>query len=98
MRPRGEVRQAIVGLAPLQGEGGLTWKGLAAAAQVSLEDARLAAMNALRAGDLVVVGLTREPGVCRPMNLLARAPNARPAAANDDDPALALVRCWANFR
>jgi hypothetical protein len=97
MRPQGEIRQAIVGMAPLKGEGAVTWKGLAALAQVSLDAARVTAMNALRAGDLVVVGEVREPGVSRPMNLLARAPEAA-CAANDDDPALALVRCWANFR
>lgn len=98
MRPKGEIRQALLSKAPLQGQGGATWKCLAAAAQVGFAAARSTARNALRSGELVVVGETRAPGVCRPMLLLARAAGAQDAANDSRDPALELVRCWASGR
>jgi hypothetical protein len=94
MRPRGELRLALVDVARVQGHGGSTWKGMAHAAQVGLAAARATVLNMARAGELVVVGQVREPGVCRPMNLYAVP--AEPAA-NADDGGAQLARCWASF-
>jgi hypothetical protein len=94
MRPKGEITQALLSKAPMHGDGGATWKCLAAAAQVGLGAARTTSRNLLRSGELVVVGETRAPGVCRPMLLLARSTSRSSLAKDSGDGGLDLVRCW----
>jgi hypothetical protein len=94
MRPKGQITQALLSKAPMHGDGGATWKCLAAAAQVGLGAARTTSRNLLRSGELVVVGETRSPGVCRPMLLLARSKGVSAVAKDTSDGGLDLVRCW----
>lgn len=64
MRPRGEVRQALLDAAvQLQAErGACNWRDLAAAAQVGTELAHTTVRNMARAGDLVRVGHEKRAG------------------------------------
>lgn len=94
MRPRGELRQAIGRAVDALGPtGAATWRGLAQHACVGFEVARGTVRNMAAAGELAVVGQTRAPGVCRPMNLYAR-----PAPEPTGGPALeAVMRSWVDF-
>lgn len=94
MRPRGEIRQALCSAAAEVG-GGATWRSLAARANVGFDAARRTVDNMAAAGELIVIGHHREPGVSRPMNLYALAVET---AANDGAALEQVVRCWADFR
>jgi len=63
-------------------------------AGVGFDAARVTADNMIRSGELIVIGHHREPGVCRPMNLLAVPHGAAeaPGAALDQ-----VVRSWSDF-
>lgn len=96
MRPRGEFRQALVRAVEVAGPGGATWRGLAQMACVAGGVARRTVENMRAAGEVVVIGQAREPGVSRPLNLYAPAP---PQDGGGTGVALdAVVRCWADFR
>lgn len=97
MRPRGEFRQALVRAVEVAGpSGGATWRGLAQLACVAGDVARDTVRNMHRAGELIVVGQAREPGVNRPQNLYAPAV---PQDGGGAEMALdSVVRCWADFR
>lgn len=96
MRPRGDVRRALVAAAPdlvREMPWGFTCRQLATVSQVGYGAARWAVQDMVRTGELDVVGVTRVPGVCRPANLYAPA---RPELANDSVEALARVMsAWA---
>lgn len=94
MRPRGDVRVALREAAVGVGRPGATWRGLARLAGVGLDAARVTAENMVRAGELIVIGHHKEPGVCRPMNLLTVPTEApqQPGAALDQ-----AIRSWADF-
>lgn len=96
MRPRGEVRQAVASAAGMlaQRQGSFTGREVAGLAQVGFEKARLTLKDMVRAEEIVVVGETRAPGVCRPLNVYAPAtPRATPGAD-----LMRVVQCWADFR
>lgn len=95
MRPRGDVRVALKEAAVGAGFSGATWRGLARLAGVGFDAARVTADNMVRAGELIVIGHSREPGICRPMSLLAvpAEPACQPGSALDE-----VVRSWADFR
>lgn len=101
MRPRGEIRAAMVAAAPPAPPpgvlGGATWRDLAQQACVSYGLARRTADNMVAAGELIVVGHRREAHACRPMRVFARpADAAAPAPVTQalDE----LATCWAAFR
>lgn len=96
-RPRGEYRAKLLEVArQLVGERGcFNARAAAAAGQVRLSAAQLTLKDMYRAGELVVVGKAREPGVCRPVNLYAFPKGAQLQGAD----ALAQVaRSWAAFQ
>ena len=95
MRPLGDIRQALASAATtLAGQHGcFTGRDVAAWANVGFEKTRLTLKDMVRAGELVVVGQARAPGVCRPLNVYAQplqqdAPGAGLAA---------VVQRWADF-
>jgi len=96
MRPRGEVRQAVAAAAGalVQQRGGFTGRDVAQCAQVAFEKARLTLKDMVLAGELVVIGQARAPGVCRPLNVYAQ-PAAQQTAGAD---LLRVVQRWADFR
>lgn len=103
MRPRGEIRAAVDAVistaVPVAAPGqavGVTWRDVAELACVGFDAARRTVDNIVAAGELIVVGHRRVPGVNRPMNVLAR-PGAAPATP-EPSPFDALARCWADFR
>lgn len=69
MRPRGEVRQAL--LEALRVLGRAHYRALAERARVGFEAARRALDNMRRSGDVVPVGSARLPGVCKPLVVYA---------------------------
>lgn len=78
-RSHGGVRTALQrAVRPFVGVGA-TWRELAELACVGREAARRTADNMARAGELAIVGVRREPGVCRPMRLYA--PQEMPESA-----------------
>jgi hypothetical protein len=96
MRPRGEIRQALTSAAlHLVAERGcFTGRDVAHAAQVAMEKARLTLKDMVRAGELVVVGETTLPGICRPMNVYAQPTDASPANGAE---LFRVVQRWADF-
>lgn len=96
MRPRGDVRQAVSGAAGtlVQQHGCFTGRDVAAFAQVGFEKARQTLKDMVRAGELVVIGESTAPGVCRPLNVYALpAVQGSPGAALEQ----ALKR-WVDFK
>lgn len=95
MRPPGEIRLALRSAALELGDSGGTWRDMAQQACVGFEHAKQTARDMARAGELVVMGEARVPGVCRPMVLYAPAgePSASAGSALGE-----VVRCWADFR
>lgn len=95
MRPRGEVRQAMAAAADtlVDQRGWFTGPDLARCTQVAFEKARLTLKDMVRAGELVVIGETTAPGVCRPLNKYSR-PTAQAAAGADLQH---VVQRWADF-
>ncbi len=102
MRPRGEIRQALVQAfealpaPPADAPAGPIWCDLAAMAGVGWDAARRMVDNMLQGGELIVVGHKRVPHACRPMNTLGRPSAAVVAAPSTGFEELA--RCWAEFR
>lgn len=96
MRPRGEIRQAVASAAGqlVAQRGSFTGRDVAQAAQVAFEKARLTLKDMVRAGELVVVGDTTVPGVCRPLNVYTQP---KPASAPGAD-LFRVVHSWADFR
>lgn len=96
MRPRGEVRQAVAVAAGtlVQQRGCFTGREVAHCAQVAFEKARLTLKDMVQAGELVVIGQARAPGVCKPLNLYAQ-PVPQQAVGAD---LLRAVQRWADFR
>lgn len=94
MRPRGEIRMALGAAAAEMGRGGATFRDLAHLSCVGLDEARMTLKDMTCAGELVVVGTSREPGVSRPLNLYAVPLRAEDSTHDLDD----VVRCWADFR
>ena len=95
-RPRSPVRVALLQVFDHGvGDQRLTWRAMAAKAGVGFDVARRTAEAMAGAGQLVVVGTVREPGVCRPMRLYALpvGPTQAGGALGAD-----LVRCWAGVR
>lgn len=99
MRPRGEVRQAMVSAAEalVQERGSFTGRDVAVQAQAGWDAARRTLQNMVNAGELVVVGTAKAPGVSRPLNLYTRPqPDQRTAAESAAD-LVRAVRRWADF-
>ena len=96
MRPRGEVRQAVASAATVlsRQHGSCTGRDVAAWANAGFEKTRRTLSDMVRAGELVVVGQARAPGVCRPLNLYA-PPVAQSAPGAD---LFRAVQRWADFR
>ena len=70
MRPRGDVRAAMMGAArSLAGEGvaGMTYRDLAARGCVGFDAASVTIKNMAKAGELVGVGTRQVPGIRRPL-------------------------------
>lgn len=97
MRPRGEIRQAIAEVAShlVRERGSFTFREAAAKAQVGFEQARLTLKNMVNAGELAIVGETRAPGVCRPLNLYSQ-PKAQASQAGAE--LFRVVQRWADFQ
>ena len=98
-RPRGEIREAVAAAADqlLHQRGCCTYRDAAAAAKVGLELARRTVNRMAEAGELIVIGHARAPGVSKPLNLYAKPKPVETAGAG----AFALqqaVRSWAEFR
>jgi hypothetical protein len=97
MRPRGEIREALASSAlalvpPDAPPGtGATWRELVRHALVGELMGRRTVMNMVRAGELLVVGTRKVPGVCRPVLLLA--PRRSPAPVQWQ-PLAAAVQGW----
>jgi hypothetical protein len=99
MRPRGEVREALLAAAvDLYGaSGACTWVQMAQRAQVGYEVARTTAKNMATAGELVRVGKDKPEGssvwltMYEPAHQAGQAP-ADGAAALED-----AVRRWVDF-
>lgn len=102
-RPRGEIRQAVFQAAEslTHERGAFTGRDAAMAAQAGWEAARRTLQNMVTAGELVVVGTARAPGVSRPLNLYTRpAVPQRTAAECAANCAADLARAmhgWADF-
>lgn len=90
MRPLGDFRVVLGTAAAAFGQQGATRRELAYSACVGLNAARMTVDNMLAAGELVVIGHTREPGVCRPVNRYA-------VALPCEQQVPPLVRSWAEF-
>lgn len=100
MRPRGEIRQALAAAADMlhQQRGAFTGRDVAMHAQAGWEATRRTLQNMVNAGELVVAGTARAPGVSRPLNLYRR-PAADERATSDVAAELVqAVRRWADFR
>lgn len=71
MRPRGAIRQALLGAAQTLAaqQGGATWREMAAHARVGWDAARKTVGNMVAAGELQPCGQVRAPHACRPMVL-----------------------------
>ena len=97
MRPRGEIRQAVAAAAGqlVAERGSFTGRDVAHAAQVAFEKARLTLKDMVRAGELVVVGETTAPGVCRPLNVYTQRAAQQGHAGAD---LCQVVQRWADFR
>ena len=94
----GEVRARLSDAATrlAQERGCFTGHDVAHAAGVGFDKARRVLQDIVRADELVVIGHTRVPGVCRPLNVYAP-----PKEQQGDGSAAALaavVRGWADFR
>lgn len=96
-RPRGEIREAVAAAADmlLHQRGCCTYRDAAHMAQVAFEAARYTVKRMAEAGELIVIGQTRAPGVSRPLNLYAKPKPGEPTAAFALQQA---VRSWAEFR
>lgn len=97
MRPRGEIRQAVAWAAGqlVAQHGCFTGRDVAQTAQVAFEKTRRTLLDMVRAGELVVVGETTAPGVCRPLNVYSQ-----PEASSNSQGAdlCRVVQSWADFR
>lgn len=96
-RPRSEIREAVSAAADqlLDQRGCCTFREVAHLAQVAFGVTRYTFKRMAEAGELIVIGHTRAPGVKRPLNLYAKPT----APAPDGAAALQLaVRSWAEFR
>jgi hypothetical protein len=96
-RPAGEIRQALASAAErlAQEVDGVTWRDLAAAAQVGCLAARRTVENMARAGDLEVIGSTKRAHSRRWMKLYAPAPKRESNFATSSTSALdGVVRGW----
>jgi hypothetical protein len=80
----------------VQQHGYFTGRDVAQCAQVAFEKARLTLKDMAKAGELVVVGEARLPGVCKPLNLYARPKPASQGGAAAE--LVQAVRRWADFR
>lgn len=97
MRPRGEIRQAVASAAGqlVAQRGCFTGRDVAHAAQVAFEKTRRTLLDMVRAGELVVVGETNVPGICRPLNIYTQPePEKAPMGAD----LFRVVQSWADFR
>lgn len=96
MRPRSEVRQALVGafhdLARMQ-PNGATWREAAQRAQVGFDAAKVCTRNMEHAGELQRVGTVKTEHACRPMVRYVPTELQREACA----PLEAALRGWAAF-
>ncbi|XVJ69868.1 MAG: hypothetical protein HEQ39_09595 [Rhizobacter sp.] len=71
MRPCGELRLRLTGAVADFERHGVTWRALAQGLGAEPALVKETVKNMVSAGELVVVGQCREPGVLRPMNLYA---------------------------
>jgi hypothetical protein len=67
MRPRGEIRTALVSAAEQLGDQCFTWRDLAVTAQVGFAVAKQYAVDMRRAGELEPSGTRKVPHARRPM-------------------------------